>query len=163
MQLFSSCWETSPIAAQASAKVDPDEIFAAIGPLETTYPGFRKWFFGTVVPASYDERAVFVTKAHNRILGVGIAKRSLTERKLCTLWTAPAARDNGVALAIADRAFDWLETSHPLFTVPEERISEFQGLLKRWQFNRTNAVVGYYRPNKTEYVFNGRLQKELLS
>src|SRR5215210_6957299 len=157
MHLFSSCWETPP-TAQPSTKVSPDEIFAALASLETTYPGFRGWFYGSVAGGSYDERAIFVTKANDCILGIGIAKRSRTERKLCTLWTAPVARDNGVALAIANRAFDWLETSHPLFTVPEERISEFQGLLKRWKFNRANTVVGYYRPNKTEYVFNGRLQ-----
>jgi hypothetical protein len=163
MQLFSSCWETSPTVGQGSTNASPDEIFAAIASLETLYPGFRNWFFGTIVGASNDERAIFVTKARNRVLGIGIAKRSRTERKLCTLWTAPAARDNGVALAIADRAFDWLGTSHPLFTVPEERISEFQGLLKRWQFNHTNAVVGYYRPNKIEYVFNGCLQPDLVS
>jgi hypothetical protein len=163
MQLFSSCWETSPTVIQGSTRASVAEIFAAIGSLETTYPGFRKWFYGTVAKASGDERAIFVTKARNQILGIGIAKRSMTERKLCTLWTAPATRDIGIASAIADSAFDWLGTSHPLFTIPEERIVEFRGLLKRWQFTQTNDVVGYYRPNKIEYVFNGYLRTKLES
>lgn len=163
MQLFSSCRETSLAAIQQPAQASLVEIFAAIGSLETIYPGFRNWFYSKVAIASGDERAIFVTRARDRILGIGIAKRSLTERKLCTLWTAPTTRDSGIATAIADQAFDWLETSHPLFTVPEERIAEFRGLLRRWHFTRTNAVVSYYRPNKIEYVFNGYLRAKLAS
>jgi hypothetical protein len=163
MQLFSSCRKTSLAAIQEPAQASLAEIFAAIGSLEAVYPGFRRWFYGKVGTGSSDERAIFITRARGLILGIGIAKRSLTERKLCTLWTAPTMRDSGIASAIADRAFDWLETSHPLFTVPEERMVEFRGLLRRWHFEHPNAVVGYYRPNKIEYVFNGSLRAKLAS
>jgi hypothetical protein len=160
---FSISREASPMSGHRSAMACHDDVFSKLAPLEATYPAFRSWFFSTVVPAHSDERAVFVAKNHNCILGIGIAKRSQTERKLCTLWTAPAARNKGVALAIAQQAFEWLETSHPLFTVPEERLSEFRQLLNRWQFKQVTAIVGYYRPTKTEYVFNGQLHAKLAS
>jgi hypothetical protein len=126
------------------------------------YPGFRKWFFERGTASSQtQQRAIFVKKIATRIVGVAIAKRCVSERKLCTLWVADDARILGIASDLANSAFDWLETSHPLFTIPEERISEFRGLLRGWRFSDGQALKGYYRRDKIEYVFNGLLKPQL--
>jgi hypothetical protein len=139
-----------------------NQIFSELSSVYGMYPGFREWFFekGTINSRT-QQRAVFVRKVATRIVGVAIAKRCVSERKLCTLWVADDARGLGVASDLADSAFDWLETSHPLFTIPEERISEFRGLLRDWQFSEGQTLKGYYRDNKVEYVFNGTLKPQL--
>jgi hypothetical protein len=137
-----------------------EEVFACLAHLEETYPGFRAWYYdkiGDLRPS--EERAIFIRWVNGRRpLGIAIAKRSLTERKLCTLWVDHAARASGVAAELGSEAFAWLGTTKPLFTVPEERIAEFKGLLNRWDFRAEQVLNGYYRLGKAEYVFNGRLQ-----
>lgn len=136
-----------------------NQIFSELSSIHGMYPGFRKWFFekGTISSPA-EQRAVFINRIATRIVGIAIAKRCVSERKLCTLWVADDIRGLGIASDLAGSAFDWLETSHPLFTVPEERISEFRGLLRSWRFSDGQALKGYYRHNKVEYVFNGTLK-----
>ena len=139
-----------------------DSVFGYLSHLEGTYPGFRAWFHDKVIsPLSSEERAIFVKWVNERPSGIAIAKRSSEERKLCTLWVDPAARTSGVGADLGARAFEWLGTSKPLFTVPEERIEEFRGLLNRWDFHPRQALVGYYRSKKAEYVFNGQLKPKV--
>ena len=137
-------------------------IFATLSHLEDTYPGFRAWFYGKVgSPHSREERATFVQKRNGRICGIAIAKRSFAERKLCTLWVQPEARTSGIAAELGAQAFEWLGTRKPLFTVPEERIPEFRTLLNRWDFQVQQTLIGYYRPERAEYVFNGQLKPNM--
>jgi hypothetical protein len=135
-----------------------NQVFLELSSIYGMYPRFREWFFekGTISSRT-QQRAVFVKKLGPKIVGVAIAKRCASERKLCTLWVSKDVRNLGIAAALADSAFDWLETSHPLFTIPEERLPEFQGLLRSWRFPKGQALKGYYRDNKIEYVFNGAL------
>ena len=53
---------------------------------------------------------------------------------------------------------DWLETTKPLFTVPDVRIKEFARLLNRWDFVETQVVEDMYRRTSREFVFNGLLR-----
>jgi hypothetical protein len=96
-------------------------------------------------------------------LGVAIVKRSIEEQKLCTLWVNKSMRGNGVAGSLVESAFRWLGTSWPLFTIPEERMDEFRGLLNRWDYSIAQREFGMYRPRKIEYVFNGRVKPGLSS
>jgi hypothetical protein len=139
------------------------QVFEALSCVHGMYPGFKEWLFGKVVAASSGERAIFIETSGPSVLGIAIAKRSMLERKLCTLWVQHDARGGGVASSLANAAFDWLGTSRPLFSVPEERLSEFRSLLRSWEFVQSQALSGYYRPNKTEFVFNGILRASLNS
>jgi hypothetical protein len=160
--LTSSDQPTKPFYHSAEALGLP-EVFEALSCVHGMYPGFREWLFGKVVAAPTGERAIFLETSGPRIVGIAIAKRSISERKLCTLWVRHDARVGGVASSLANAAFDWLGTNRPLFSVPEERISEFRGLLRTWEFAEPQALSGYYRPNKIEFVFNGILQASLSS
>ncbi|MDX8469375.1 hypothetical protein RFM41_32175 [Mesorhizobium sp. VK25A] len=139
----------------------PIDAFAIYGWLERAgvhqfYPNFQPWFFGKVVPGLHTgERHIVTTYVEGTLAGVAICKRAETERKLCTLWVAPALRERGVAKSLARCAFDWLESDRPLFTVPEERIAEFAGLLRVWGFSPPQVYPSLYRWNRAEYVFNG--------
>jgi hypothetical protein len=145
--------------AEFVALAEASSAFDSIRQLEFVYPGFDAWFHGKVVPGLRDgSRKLFVESAAGRMAGLAIAKRTSSERKLCTLWVAPETRNTGVAARLADEAFDWLGTAKPLFTVPDVRMKEFAGLLNRWEFVETQVVEDIYRQTSREFVFNGLLR-----
>jgi hypothetical protein len=73
------------------------------------------------------------------------------------LWVSPQVRDHGIAAELADDAFAWLGTAKPLFTVPEECLAEFRGLLRSWSFSAPVTYRDLYRTSRIEYVFNGSI------
>lgn len=121
------------------------------------YPGFDAWFLTKVVPGVRNgERRIVTSVTNGKLSGVAICKRSASEAKLCTMWVSPPARGCGIAAKLASEAFKWLGTNKPLFTVPEERLSEFQNLLRAWAFTDHIEYPGLYRANRVEHVFNER-------
>src|SRR5258707_11852705 len=80
-----------------------DAVFQALVHLEDTYPDFRLWFRSNVLEGLRSgERQIFVCIEAGRIVGSAIAKRSATERKLCTLWVDKSARRAGMATSLAN-------------------------------------------------------------
>jgi len=119
------------------------------------YPEFATWFDRKVCSGvETGSRKVFACLNQDIFLGIAIAKRSNQERKLSTLWVSPHARTQRIALQLANSAFLWMETKRPTFTVPEERIGEFRGLLRTWHFTQVMTAKDLYRKEKLEYVFN---------
>lgn len=138
-----------------------DEVFEPIQHLELLYPGFGSWFHTKVIPGLRDgSRKIFfrTSRIDKDLLAIAIAKRTQEERKLCTLWVTPEARNLGLAAICAEEAFSWLGTKKPLFTVPDLRIEGFKTLLNHWGFEQTQAIDDVYRRNSREYVFNGALR-----
>jgi GNAT superfamily N-acetyltransferase len=139
-----------------------DDVYLVLYPMEGIYPDFNVWFYDKIARRhESEERAVFIRHMHGRIAAVAIAKRSDAERKLCTLWVDPLRRGSGIAADLGERAFEWLGTRKPLFTIPEERMAEFRGLLNRWNFQKSQKLIGFYRAGKAEFVFNGQLCRGL--
>lgn len=144
------------------APVDPQLVFAALEDAGVTlaYPGFDDWFSGKVASGLRSgERLILTSMVDGVLAGVAICKRTEAERKLSTLWVAPGARRQSIAATLASEAFAWLGTDRPLFTVPEERLPDFRGLLRCWSFSEPVAYCDLYRPDKVEYVFNGRMAR----
>ncbi|QUS38086.1 GNAT family N-acetyltransferase [Tardiphaga alba] len=119
------------------------------------YPGFDAWFATKVIPGLRSgERRIITCFMRETLAGVAICKRTESEAKLCTLWVAPEARGRGAATELAKEAFAWLGNVKPLFTVPDERLPEFQPLLRAWSFSDHVEASGMYRPGRIEHVFN---------
>ena len=143
---------------QPSSACDPVAVYAVLerGGVHEFYPDFQPWFFGRVIPGLYSgERCIIAAELEGALAGVAICKDSGVERKLCTLWVQPRLRVRGLAGELARRAFDWLDTDRPLFTVPEERLIVFAGLVRAWHFLAPTAYPNLYRGGRTEYVYNG--------
>lgn len=142
---------------------EAERAWSALRQLASVYPGFRSWFFDLVVPGLADgSRRIFERVGPNGLEGLVIAKRT-TERKLCTVWTADHARGRGIAAELIVDASEWLGTDKPLLTVPEERLPEFRSLLRRLDYSEVEALKGWYRPGKTEHVFNEHLRPDTIS
>jgi hypothetical protein len=144
-------------------QLQPSDVWQHLSHLEERYPNFRSWYYDKVIPGVFEgERCLLACVSDANLLGVAIGKRS-GEQKLCTLWVIPAARAIGVADILAQRAFEWIGADRPLFTVPEEQLPFFRGLLSRWNFAHTQKIAGYYRQGKIEHIFNGHLVPEQIS
>lgn len=153
----------APVSASCpQSELDPWLLHNALNAAGVTelYPDFSNWFWSKVVRGlRTGERRIFTSIVDGELAGVAICKRAEIENKLCTLWVSPRARGRGVAAQLANDAFVWLGTRQPLFTVPEERLPEFGGLLRGWSFSGPVAHKELYRPKRTEYVFNSCMVK----
>lgn len=143
--------------------VDPSDVFDALesAGVAAFYPDFRGWFFGRVVPGLRSgQRCIVPSFADGMLAGVAICKRTAAERKLSTLWVRDVSRNRGISVGLAQEAFAWLGSWQPLFTVPEERIGEFNGLVRAWSFPEAIAHRDLYRSGRVEHVFNGLIVKD---
>ncbi|WP_425467319.1 GNAT family N-acetyltransferase [Rubellimicrobium roseum] len=137
---------------------EADLAWRALQGLQSTYPGFRSWYWSKVVPGvERGSRRIFLSTDQSGLKGVVIAKRG-AERKLCTVWVAPHARRHGVGRLLVADAMDWLETERPLITVSEHRAPLFLGLFQYFGFELQEELLGYYGGSSKELVFNGRLR-----
>ena len=148
----------SPAPLLSPSRPELEEVWLRLKHLETTYPGFRNWFWSKVASGvRVGERRVFTHAGRDGVDGAVIAKSDGRERKLCTIWVAPAARGQGLASDLVDEALDWLEEPHPLLTVPDDRLAELTPLVRARGFSLTQSIRSCYREGRIEYVFNGHL------
>jgi hypothetical protein len=148
-------------SAGANPPIDPAKVFDTLvkAGVSSLYPDFQAWFYGKVIPGlQLGERCIIPCTIDSRLAGVAICKRTLIERKLCTLWVSQDFRTRGVAVDLARDAFAWMSDSKPLFTVPEERSSEFSGFVEAFSFSEAVPYHSLYRAGRVEYVFNGPLR-----
>lgn len=146
------------LATAAFCQDQADLIWPTIEHLELTYPGFRTWFYGKVVPGlRTGERSILIKGAISDPSGIAITKRDPHETKVCTLWVADAYRQSGLGRDLLEEAIDWCDYAQPLFTVPAEQIASFAGLVERFSFVETARIRSLYRPGVVEHIFNGSI------
>lgn len=148
--------------------IDPtgraDAAWRALHSLEAMYPGFRRWYWGKVVPGlATGERHIFLDGHVSSPRGLAIAKRDSTEAKVCTLWVAPSERGRGLGQELLEKAVEWVGVDHPLFTVPQERYDELLPLTQKLGFCETAPLESLYRPGIVEHIFNGTQTRTLSS
>jgi hypothetical protein len=125
--------------------------------LDLLYPGFTDWLAVKVIPGVADgSRRAFVYD-HEDHFGLVIAKRTLEERKLCTIYVNDRSRQHRIASQLISTAIVWLGQSKPVITIPEEKLLEFRAIISQREFRLTQIVESYYRPFAREFVFNGFL------
>lgn len=123
--------------------------------VEGFYPAFDAWFRNRVIPGvASEERFCLGAFSRRALVGVAIGKACDRERKLCTLWVHPSHRRRGIGGALGTAAFERLGTRFPVFTIPEETLAEFTGLLRRWDFRPSAVETDLHRPGSREHSFN---------
>jgi hypothetical protein len=140
-----------------------EAVWTELRHLEAHYPGFRAWYWNTVVPGlSVGERKIFVSVTDDCVSGIVIAKAGM-ERKICTVWVPALYRHRSIARGLMGEALEWLDMQRPLFTVPSFRLAEFHALVGELGFEHRGIVEGYYGAGRVEHVFNGALLPTLQS
>lgn len=133
-------------------------LYTLLVDLRGDYPGFTPWYFDTVVPGvQHGDREIVVAGSEREIHGIAIVKNTLAEKKVSTLWVAPPFRKAGIGKALLIKSFDLLDTQHPLMTIPQRHVPQFQSLLDYFGFELSDILPNYYRQGQDEHVFNGFL------
>lgn len=129
-----------------------------VSPFSVFYPDIERWTNSKVVPGLLDGTRRIITKRRaDTVVALVILKKDENERKICTLWVNPDDRKRGIGQQLISESFEWLDCKKPLFTVPEELLADFHGLLGRNGFDLRQIASSYYRLGKREYVYNGIL------
>jgi len=126
--------------------------------LAATYPRFETWFESKVVPGLVcGDRTIQIEQRDNRVIGLLILKRSALERKLCTLRVREEFSNRGLGIRLFESAFELLQTREPLLSVSDANILKFQRIFTYFGFRIAAEYRGLYRPNSSEFSFNGLL------
>ncbi len=88
------------------------------------------------------------------MIAVAILKKYAEEKKICTFRVSENTKRHGVGTDLMRESFEWLECNQPLIAVNEENAPEFEGFLKKINFQKTNVLTGLYRPGKKEIIYN---------
>lgn len=150
---------------EENANESPYDCF---GDLEFLYPGFKKWFYETVIPGlnkpNPDREIIFLMSPDDeccefaKVAGFAILKKTIDERKICSFRISAGYRDAGYGETLMCSCFDYLETTTPLISISDNYKKMFEGLLDKYHFKLTQTLEEHYRPGISEYVFNGYLK-----
>ena len=132
-------------------------IFSSLTHLAKYYPYFDEWFLKTTLPGFLNgERNIFAEYDGDKPLGLVIAKRTVFERKICTVWVSDECQGMRLGLDLMKSAMSWLNCTHPIITVNENVVSNLRPTLERLQFIETDRRLSCYKLNKIEHIFNGK-------
>ncbi len=124
-------------------------------PLSPDYPDIERWYHNKVIPGlRAGTRVVLPIERQGQLVGVGIAKKELGERKICTVRIAPSHVGRGMGMRIFERLMHWLDDDHPHLTVGAQKLPAFERIFDYYGFALSSAHPGLYVPGAVELAFN---------
>lgn len=130
-----------------------NEVLNFVAQLSAMYPNFDVWF-NKIWPEIGVTRRLITVERHNQIIGLGIAKKTESELKLCTVRVVPAYANRCYGIAIMDDLLHWMDTNQPLATVNQQQVGKFERIFSSYGFVLSNTVKDLYNKGQTEHVFN---------
>jgi GNAT superfamily N-acetyltransferase len=150
---------SGPAVATSDKMIGLEQAYDAIAWLESEYPGFCDWYWDRVVPGlAKGERRLTAVERGDRVVGVGISKRTSSERKMCTIWVDADFEGSGLGVRLMRDSMRWLGTDKPLATVSQSRMPGFAKIMAGLGYELTQVLPDYYVQGQSEFVFNGALQ-----
>ena len=129
-----------------------NEIYLLTDYNKKQYPNYYKWYFRKNIPRVIDGTGEVIFYLDGfEIVGLSILKKTDDESKICTLLISEEQRKKGYSSLILEDAFDYLKTDKPIITIPENRLDEFSGIIRAYNWKETEIIGDYYTP---EVVFN---------
>lgn len=119
--------------------------------LEKQYPNYNYWFEKIKNEIDGTNREVIYVEIESEIIGLIILKNTKEEKKICTLFVKEKYRNKGIGNILLGKGFDFLQTSIPLITIPENKVYLFERIIKKynWKYSKTTYIY-----NTPEKVFN---------
>ena len=131
-----------------------ESIFCLTRSVEVNYPDYSKWFHQTFLDGlKKGERAIIIAEENGKISGVALIKKTVWEKKLCTLFVCPENRRQGIGQKLLAQVVKELGQK-PLTSVSEESVKNILPLFNRFGFRLSARKKGIYSADKTEYFFN---------
>ena len=137
-----------------------DSIYNTIIKLEQEYPGFHVWFYDKVrSDIMSNKREIIISLVDDHIAGVAILKKTVEEKKICTLRVLERYQKMGLGKRLVLESFEYLDTKTPLITVTSCRENQFKKLFNYFGFEKASECLDYYRKEYKELTYNGILVK----
>lgn len=128
------------------------------------YPGHKSWYFNKHLPEilSDQRNILFVRNPQNlgEIIAVACLKKDENEQKICTLYVSDKCRGLGIGTMIIEESMKWLGTTKPLVTMADYKLDMFSSIIKKYDWELTEIVEGFYNKHSKELCFNGSLTKK---
>ena len=138
-----------------------NEVYEMTEHLNSTYPGYKEWFFGKQVKGcrTPSRNIIFIKSETGELAGISCLKKDEEEKKICTLFVNPDYRIHGIASLLLEESMKFLETTKPLVTFTKDKLDMFAKIIKKYEWQLTEIVEGIYNNGVREFCFNGQLTK----
>jgi len=140
-----------------------DELYMMTDFICEDYPKHKSWFYQKHLPATLTPNSgrdiIFAYDKQGATYGTAFIKEDETEKKICTLFVSPEARGLGVGTLLVEKAIEILGTTKPMITLAEYKLPMFEGLIKKYGWEKTEEVSGLYNDRYKELVYNGSLSQ----
>ncbi len=131
------------------------DLINFIRPIQDDYPCVLDWYLNNVQTERYENtRKIITYMSNDKIIALGIAKKDMLERKICTLRVDQNYWGRGLGSKLIEDLTDWLGESTPLITVSEQKYHCFETLFKKFDFKTTSIKEGLYKPGVHEIILN---------
>lgn len=140
-------------------------VYQFVRVLKIEYPGFDDWY-NSLFDSFYQlkkDREIILCEKDGEIIGISILKKTIKERKICTLRVAKKYQHNGIGKRLMEMSFEELEDEKPLVTMHKSKYAQFSSLIDRYGFELEQKRKHYYSIFSTELVFNGELPEKEFS
>lgn len=138
--------------------IDPEvlnDAYNTLCCLEKYYPNFSYWYYKKVANVMAHKSHCLIEAIENdKVVGYMVLKDNLKERKICTLYIPYEERGKGIGEQLMQYAINKLNTKQPKFTVNQELLSEYEPLLKKFNFQLKCIFYDFYIKGQCEYVYN---------
>ena len=139
-----------------------DQLYQMVHFASNDYPKHKSWFYQKQLPETLQEnggRDIIIAHDENKkIYGTAFLKADKVEKKICTLFVNEEARGMGIGTKLTTKSMEILGTDKPLITIADHKLPMFEGIIKKFNWQKFEELKGVYNINHTEIVFNGRLK-----
>lgn len=120
------------------------------------YPSHRTHYFNKYLGGlSKGTREIIGYYVGEKPVGVIILKKDEWESKICTLYVKDSYRGKGVASRLIREGIPFLGTAHPVITIADYKVPQFEGLIDKFGWKHTETLPkGFYNDKSEEYVYN---------
>lgn len=134
-----------------------EELYNKTKIIEKDYPSHYEWFHKKFIKELDGiRREIIYYEFKNKIVGVVFLKKSIEEKKICTIIIDEKYRRLGIGTKLLEKSFEFLETNKPLITMPDYKEKCFESIIKKYGWKKTQIINECYSKNN-ELVFNERL------
>ena len=133
------------------------KILKATLPIKDDYPNYKDWFLNKQVKGMDNDRDIIFALCNDEIVGVSNIKKSIDEKKICTLYIKECFRKNSIGSSLIQMSFEELETNKPLVTISSNKIYDFRKIIIKNNWELSGELKNFYKNNSDEYVFNDSL------
>lgn len=130
-------------------------VFDTLKLLDIKYPDFEKWFDRVFVETldTQISRDIILAIENKSIAGILILKDFDGEKKVCTVVVSPNYRKQGIATKLFELSFEYLGTRKPSFTISQDVVPTFTGIIRKFKFKLSNIDYTYNKDN-VEFYYN---------